>query len=161
MKETLLKRTEYGANDDLDTVVIRLGDLRPRIPYQTALELSQSLRVGCKQAARFDRVNAKFWRDLISSDDPRLDTPKAHKGFRRSKLVPNVDTWEVKAQPCLVGVFFDGVGREMGYEDGVRFHLMIRKAGLRARAWAGDPSFSTRTLVMLTDAESDDKLGLM
>ena len=154
----ILTRTQMGADDDLDTVVIRLGELRPRVPYQIALEIEQNLRVSCKEAARFDRAGNRFWKDLVT-EDPRLDVPKAHKGFRRSKLVPNVDTWTVAHKPLLVALLFDGVGKEMGYEDGIHLHTLIRKAGLRAKAWAGDTDSRSRMLGALHDAEADDKLG--
>ncbi len=156
----ILTKTQLGADDKLDMVVIRLGDLLPMVPYQIALEVAQSLRVGCKQAARFDRAPARFWKEMVSSEDPRKDTPKAHRGFRRSKMVANVSSWEVKCNPPLVGLFFDGTGKEMNYEDGIHLHLLIRKAGLRAKAWSGDTGFNSRTIGMLTSAEEDYRLGV-
>jgi hypothetical protein len=158
MKETLLKRTQMGADDNQDLVVIRLGDLRPTVPYQTALKIAAALRMGCKQAARYDRAPATFWRDVDIED--LNDSPRPHKGFRRSTLVPNVKDYEVRVNPPLVGLFFDGVGKEVTYEDGIRLHQMIRRAGRRAKAWAGDISRDSRMLGNLTDAEDDHRLGL-
>lgn len=158
MNETLLKRTQMGADDNQDMVVIRLGELRPLVPYQTAFRIAAGLRMGCKQAARYDRAPATFWRDLDIED--LNDSPKAHKGFRRSKLVSNVTNYEVKVNPPLVGLFFDGVGKEVTYEDGVRLHQMIRRAGRRAKAWAGDTSLDRRMFGNLTSAEDDYRIGL-
>ena len=153
---TLLPTT-LGADDELDMVVIRLGDLRPRIPYQAALELAQSLRVGCKAAARYDRQSADFVNDMAEDIN---DTPRPHRGFRRSRLVPNVNTWAIEPRPPLVAVLFDGAGMEMGYEEGVRLHFCIRRAARRAKAWAGDTGKGMRMLANLTDAEGDYRLGL-
>jgi hypothetical protein len=155
----VLKPTQMGADDTLDMVVIRLGDLKPRVPYQIALEIAQSIRVGCKEAARFHRAPAKFWREL-EKEDPRLDIPKAHRGFRRSRLTPNVTSWEVVVSGPLVRLLFDGEGKEFDYESGINLHVMIRKAALRAKAWAGDTSKTRRMLGNLHSAEEDYRLGL-
>ena len=160
MKNQLLKPTQMGANDDQDMVVIRLGELKPRIPYQNALELMQSLRLGCMEAARYDRAPAKFWREL-EDEDPRIDIPKVHRGFRRSMLAPNVSLWKVEVTPPLVRLLFDGRGKEFGYEDGIKLHILIRKAALRAKAWAGDTNTYSRMLGMLTNAEDDYRLNLI
>jgi hypothetical protein len=158
MNETLLKRMQMGADDNLDMVVIRLGDLRPTVPYQTAFKIAAALRMGCKQAARYDRAPATFWRDMDLED--LNDSPRPHNGFRRSRLVSNVNEYEVRVDPPLVGLFFDDVGKEVTYEDGIRLHQMIRRAGRRAKAWAGDISRDSRMLGNLTDGEEDYRLGL-
>ena len=155
----VLKPTQMGADDKLDMVVIRLGDLRPMVPYQIALEIQQSIRVACKEAARFDRASAKFWREL-ETEDPRLDRPKAHRGYRRSKLVPNVSSWEVVVSGPLVRLLFDGRGKEFDYESGINLHILIRKAGFRAKAWAGDTNKTRRMVGSLHSAEEDYRLGL-
>ena len=149
---------QVGASDDQDMVEIILDDLRPRITYQSALEIEQNLRVACKHAARYDRAPAYFWRDVNMED--LNDCPKPHRGFRRSMLVPNVSSWEIKANPPLVALFFDGIGREMDYELGIKLHQMIRRAGRRAKAWGGDTSGNVRMLGNLTNAEDDYRLGL-
>lgn len=155
----LLTPTQMGADDKEDMVVIRLGELKPMIPYQIALEIAQSIRVGCKEAARHDRASAKFWREL-DMEDPRLDTPRAHRGFRRSKLISNVSSWEVVVSGPLVRLLFDNRGKEFDYETGIKLHTSIRKAGHRAKAWAGDTSRIRRMLGSLHSAEEDDRLGL-
>lgn len=139
-------------------VIIRLDDLRPMVPYQKGLEVSQGLRLACKQAARFDHAPATFWRDVDMED--LSDCPKPHRGFRRSLLVSNVKSYEVRVNPPLVALLFDGIGREMSYEDGVKLHQMIRRACRRAKAWAGDTSRNRRMLGMLTSGEEDDRLNV-
>ncbi|KKN64463.1 hypothetical protein LCGC14_0491510 [marine sediment metagenome] len=154
----LLKPMQMGADDNQDMVVIRLGDLRPMIPYQKAFEFAHELRLGCKQAARFDRAPQTFWReiDLESLED----CPKAHRGFRRSKLVPNVDSCHVRFKGALVSLIFDERYVQTGYEEGIKLHHSIRRAGRRAKAWAGDTSRQRGLLANLTDAEEDYRLGL-
>ena len=152
-----MKPTMLGADNDQDMVVIRLGDLRPRIPYQAALELAQSLRLGCKRAARHDRVPSTFVNDMA---EDITDIPAAHRGFRRSMLTPNVKKWQIEARPPLVAVLFDDRGLDLDYEAGVRLHHCIRRAARRAKAWAGDTARGTRMLSNITDAEEDYRLGL-
>lgn len=154
----MLLPTRMGANDNQDMVVIRLGDMHPRIPYQVALELSQHLRVACKHACRFDHADGSFWTDVDIED--LEDCPKPHKGFRRSLQAPNVKAWKIEVNAQLVNLTFDGVGREMDYETGIKLHQMIRRAARRAKAWAGDAGKGTRMLANLTDAGEDYRLGL-
>lgn len=148
-----------GANDKLDMVVIRLGDMKPMVPYQTAFEIAQAVRVGCKEAARHDRASAKFWREM-NMEDPRLDLPKPNREFRRSELVSNVKFWEVVVSMPLVRLLFNGEGKEFDYESGIKLSVAIRRAGHLAKAWAGDHSKTRRMLGSLHSAEEDYKLGL-
>lgn len=155
---TLLKPTQMGADDEQDMVVIRLGPIRPRLLYRLALEIAAALRVSCKDAARYDRAPATFWRD-IDLDDLN-DCPKTHKGFRQSGLITNFKSYEVMVNPPLVGLMFDNIVTEMDYENGIRLHQAIRRAGRRAKAWAGDSSMDRRMIGNLTDAEEDYRLNL-
>jgi hypothetical protein len=154
----MLLPTQMGANDNQDMVVIRLGDMRPQIPYQTAFELAQHLRVGCKRACRFDHADGSFWTDVDMEDLD--DCPRPHRGFRRSLLASTVTKWELSVNKQLVSLRFDGRGIEFDYETGVKLHQMIRRAARRAKAWAGDTKKGSRMLSNLTDAREDDRLGL-
>jgi hypothetical protein len=154
----LLRLTQLGANDDEDMVVITLGDLRPRVAYQTALEFAHYLRMACKGAARHDRAPATFWPDVDMED--LNDCPRPHRGFRRSTQAPNVTSCKAAYQGAEVAVLFDGRGVIVGYEDGIKLHQMIRRAGRRAKAWAGDDRKGRTMLANMTDAEEDYKLGL-
>ncbi len=154
----LLTPTQMGANDDLDFVVVTLGSLKPKMPWQTALQVCHHLRMHSKQAARFDRVPANFWRDVAVVDLD--DCPAPHPTFRRSTLQQNFKKWEVGSNPPLVALIFDGQWTQMGYEDGIKLHHEIRRAARRAKAWAGDTSKVSTALANLTDAEDDYRLGL-
>ena len=153
----MLRPTKHGANDVEDMVVITLGDLRPRIPYQTALEIAQHLRLAAKHAARFDNVPGSFWPD-VDMEDLR-DCPTPHRGFRRSNQTQNIKIWRIEVNGQLVNLTFDGVGREMDYESAIKLHMRIRRAGRRAKAWAGDTGKTSRMLANLTDATVDAELG--
>jgi hypothetical protein len=154
----MLVPTKMGANNDEDMVVIRVGDIGGTIAYQTAFEFAQGLRVACKSAARFDRVPANFWVDVDMEDFD--DLPRPHRGFRRSTQVPTIQRCRSMVNGAEICVEFDGRGRIMGYEDGIKLHQKIRRAGRMAKAWAGDAGKSTRMLAMVTDGEENDRLGL-
>ncbi len=139
-------------------VVITFGGLRPIIAYQTAFEIAHSLRMSCKAAARYDRVPASFWAEVEIGDLD--DCPSPHRGFRRSKQAPNVSNWSVQYKDAMVALLFDGRGQMFDYEEGIRLHQMIRRAGRRAKAWSGDTSKGRTMLSMITDAEEDYRLGL-
>ena len=155
---TLFKKVAYGANNDHDTVVISFSTLCPRVAYQTAFEMSHKLRLQCKRAARLDRASATLAREFM----PDLkDCPRPHRGFRRSRLVPNVQCWKTGINGKLVWLGFNGECCELGYEDGLKWSSLIREAARRAKAWAGDTSKQMGMHAMLTDGEEDYKLGLM
>ena len=157
----ILEKLQFGADDNQDMVDMRLGTLRPRMPYQNAFDLVLRLQLGCKMAARADRQAATFVQDMEGELESLEDCPPAHRGFRRSILGGNVRVYEVRARGTLVCIQFDDEIIEMEYEDGIRFHRMLHRAARRAKAWAGDTGRSRRMLGNLTDAEEDDRLGLM
>lgn len=149
---------QLGADDCEDFVVVRLGSLRPMMPWQLALEKCHKLRSHCKHAARFDRADVGFWRDVETEDLD--DQPSPHRGFRRSSLVQNFKSFEIASKPPLVALIFDGTWTEMNYEDGIKLHQMIRRAARRAKGWSGDTSRNTGMHGNLTSAEEDYRLGL-
>ncbi len=151
--------TTIGANDREDMVVVTIADLRPMMPYQTALELAHHLRMHCKTAARHDRQSSDFWPDVPGQGDLN-DCPKPNRQFRRSRLVQNFNRWQVGDKGAEVALGFDGRWEAMGYEDGIRLHNMIRRAARRAKAWAGDSQRSRKMLSNLTNAEDDYRIGL-
>lgn len=146
----LLQKIPYSANDDLDTVVIRIGDLRERVGYNVGFSLDQYMRLAAKQAASIHGAPATFWRELYLVDLD--DCPKAHRGIRQSRLTPSYDKWEVKCNPPLVGLYFDGSGVEVEYETAVQIGHAIRRASRRAKAWAGDTTRWTSFMGNLTAA---------
>lgn len=154
----MYRPTKHGANDHEDMVIITLGSLRPRVAYQTSFEIAHALRVACKAAARYDRTPASFWTDVDIED--LEDCPRAHRGFRRSKQTPNTTDWSCRYNNSEVCLLFDGRGEIFGYEEGIRFHQMIRRAGRRAKAWSGQAGKSTTMLANLTGGEENYKLGL-
>ena len=151
--------TQMRADPELDFVVVTLGSLKPRMPWQVAVELCHHLRQHCKNAARFDRARPNFWRDVDMVD--LADVPKAHRGFRRSKLQQNFLHWHVASHPPLVALIFDGQWSQMGYEDGVKMHQKIRKAAWIAKAWSGETAGRIAAFAHLTNAEDDYRLGLV
>jgi len=155
---SLIRPTKLGANDNQDMVVITLGELSPRIAYQSAFEIAHALRMACKSAARHDRVRSDFWPDVEMED--LKDCPRPNRYFRRSDQAPNVKTWSIRFKGAEVALLFDERGVIVGYEDGIKLHQMIRRAGRRAKAWAGESRKGRAMLSNLTDAEDDYRLGL-
>lgn len=155
----VLERMQLGATSDEDMVVLVLGSLRPRVPYQAALEIAHALRVGAKQSARHDRARASFVNEL-DLGDPRADTPAPHPHFRRSRQAPDVSKWEVRCNPPLVALILDGVSTEFDYEAAARLSHDVRHVSHVAKAWAGDVSRVRRMRGNLNDAEDNYRLGL-
>lgn len=155
----ILQPLVFETNDRDDLVEIRLGDLRPTVPYQTAFEIAQALRVAAKAAARADNAPANFWREF-QLEDPLQEFPRQlHQGFRRSTRVPNVTAWQVVHQGGRVRIIFDGTFTEFGYEEAIKLHHQVRRAGHRAKRWAGDTSRTVRSVGRLVDAEENARLS--
>ena len=149
----LLQRMPFSANDVDDMVQIRLGAIRPLMPYGAALELAAHLRVACKEAMPFYAAPPRSWRDLDTEDLD--DCPRPHRGFRRSTRVPNYRAWSCHARRApLITVVFDGVETDLDLEFAIRIHVSIRRAGRRAKAWAGDRSKTLRITARLSDANA-------
>lgn len=157
---TILRGLQFGADDNQDMVILRLGASRPVMPYQNALEFVHKIRMGCKHAARADRAAATFVRDMESDLESLADHPRAHKGFRRSNLVGNVRFYEVRIKGVLIALVLDNEATIMHYEDGIKFHRMLHRAAHRAKGWVGDTSKQILMLGNLTNAEEDYRLGL-
>ena len=155
----VLKQMQLGADDREDMVVIQLGNLRPMAPYQLAFEIAQRIKVNSRMTAAADRVPASFDREMAQID--LEDCPKAHRGFRRSKLVQNFDSWKVgQTNDGLVRIWFDDIATDIGYADGIKMAYLIRRAGHRAKAWAGDTNRGATMLGGLQDGEELYRLGL-
>lgn len=154
----LFRKVKFAANDDKDIVAIVVGALTPRVAYQTAFDIAHRLRLAAKSAARHDRAPASFWTDVNIEDLD--DCPRTHRGFRRSNEIPTTQ-FEVRHKGAEVCLIFGDSAEIFGYEDAIKLHQMIRRAGRRAKAWAGDTSTQRTMLANLTDGEENYRLGLV
>jgi hypothetical protein len=154
----LLERVTFKVDDNLDFVTIQFGSINARIGYRIGFVIDHNLRLAAKQAARFDRVPAMFWREVEVPD--LEDEPATSRVVQQSRLSPTVSSWAVRVNPPLVELLFDGAGEQMDYETAVKLGHAIRRASRRAKAWAGDRSSYSSMLGFLTDAEEDYRLGL-
>lgn len=150
----ILEKITYSANDEQDSVVIRVGNLKARVGYRVGFAIDQNLRMGAKQMAEFHGAPASFWRDLVLTD--LADCPKPHRTPRQSRHLPSYKVWEVTCNPPLVGLLFDGSGMEFDIELAVKLGHEIRRASRRAKAWAGDTSSDRRMFANLTDANAPE-----
>lgn len=155
----VLHRMKLGASAQEDMVVVQLGTLRAILPYQSAFEIAQGLRMAAKEAARFDRAPATFTHEVTKAD-PREDLPEYHPQYRRGTTLGNIKNWDVRVIPPLVGLVFDDTLTEFSYEDAVHLAWYVRRAGHIAKRWAGDRSRVRRARGNLHDAEENYRLGI-
>ena len=149
----ILQKIRWSADDDLDSVVLRIDDMRQRIGYLAGFRIDQALRMGAKQVAEFYGAPARFWREL---DLTHLDDcPRPHRTPRQSRHVATYKNWEVRIQsPPLVTLLFDGVGKDLEMELAVKIGHGVRRASRRAKAWAGDSSRGLSVMAHITDANA-------
>lgn len=154
-----MTRMTLTAKANLDMVEITLGSMGARVPYQSAFEIAQGMKVTARMVAIRDRAPAAFDRGIKGPD--LKDVPKTHRGFRRSTLVPNFKHWELRlTSDQLVGIVFDSTMTEICYEDAIHLAGVIRLEARRAKAWAGDGGRSMRMVGGIQDGEKLYKLGL-
>lgn len=60
-KMDLLKKELIAVSSENDLVVINLGNVTVKLPYETALLLSQWIRVRAKEAKRFVGDTSRHW----------------------------------------------------------------------------------------------------
>jgi len=130
-------------------VRLKVDDREFRVPYQTALELSQHVRVAAKMAAEFDNAPASFWREISGPDLD--DLPPANQFFRRGSGSVNVERWEVRCDPPMVRVLFDGTRIGFPYDQAVSISNVLRRNARLAKAWAGDTDRRSRMIGALSD----------
>ncbi len=58
---TLMKKQRLAVAAEGELVVMHLGNVEVKLPYETALLLSQWLRVRAKQAKRFAGDTSRHW----------------------------------------------------------------------------------------------------
>ena len=61
VKRNILKRARIHIEAEADMVIMRLGNVEYRMPYDDALLLSQWVRVRAKQAKRFAGDRGTHW----------------------------------------------------------------------------------------------------
>jgi hypothetical protein len=142
----------------LDMVVFEIGTHRPRVPYQTAFEILNGVRMAAKMAMAEDGNPVTAWRQMAEINADR-DKPIPHRGFRRSTEVSNVGTWSVRFEGVLVVLVFDELTAKIHYADALTWYTGLRISARQAKAWAGDTSRTLRGVAHLTDAEANDKKG--
>ena len=61
VNKNLLKQERIAVSSDGDLVVMQLGNVEVKLPYETALTLSQWLRVRAKEAKRRAGDTSRHW----------------------------------------------------------------------------------------------------
>lgn len=61
VSKNLLKQERIAVSAEHDLVVMELGNVQVKLPYETAFLLSQWLRVRAKEAKRFAGDNSRHW----------------------------------------------------------------------------------------------------
>lgn len=154
----ILQSHTVGAVSDKDIVVLTLGTHEIRLYYQTTFEVVNGLRLAAKIALRHEGLQMPDWRAVLDTVKPQLPARiKTYKGYRRSDMLTNVDTWKVQWNGSLVVVKFNELTAELHYSDALRLHLLLRAAAKNAKAWSGDDAKQMRVSAYLNDAEDNYK----
>ena len=144
-------------------VVMRFGDQRPMVPYQTAFKILNGVASAARHAMRFEAVATKHWRTLAHIDADTVTFP-AHFEPRRSRLHSNVSNWRVDVEQQIVVLYFETRNNKkaltvrLHYADALQWYMMARLSAREAKAWAGDDTKAMSVNAYLTDAEQNDKL---
>ena len=160
----VLTRKKVEAVSDLDMVRLKFGSHEIVIPYRMAFEVLAGIRMAGKMAMRYDGNPARLWTDLAAIPREGYDQAPARK-FRLSRLVSNVEAWDVKFEPGspLVIITFEPYPTghplqiKIHYSDALQFYSQIRVEARKSKAWAGDTSRIWSGLSHISDAEDNYK----
>lgn len=129
-----------------------------RVPYQTAFEILNGVRMAGKMAMRYEGNAVGLWRELAEVNDvPYQPTPS--RTFQRSKLQANISSWRVDFEESLVVIVLDALEVRLHYSDAFKWYTRTRVVAREAQAWAGDTKRHMRATAVLTTAEENDRLG--
>ena len=158
----ILKKERIDVQAELDLVVFVFGDRRLLVPYQTAFEICNGVRMAAKMASRQSGNAADAWRELaaVPLEERFPTTEKRARQFRRSRLQPNVKAWEIKFESELVILKFDDLAVKIHFSDALRWYTHARAAAHIAKDWAGDSTKKLRMTAHLSDAEENYRRGI-
>jgi hypothetical protein len=148
-----------------DLWVLHLGPNRLTLPYHLGFEILNAIWLACKMAMRYEGIASKHQAEFLKLDElPPLTTlPQPHRGFRRSRKLPNVREIDVAFEKQLVRLEIYPYQGEMltakvHYSDAFTIYRDGRRACKVAKRWAGDGSRIWSGRAHLADAEDNDKL---
>lgn len=139
-------------------VVLVFGPNRCVVPYLTAFEILNGVRMAGKFAMQYEGNAVGLWRELADVNDIALDVKPARR-FRRSKLQANVSNWRVDFEGPVVVIFLDDLEVGIHYADAFQWYTRTRVVAREAQAWAGDSHKRLRATGILTSAEENYRLG--
>lgn len=139
-------------------VVLVFGPNSCTVPYQTAFEILNGVRMAGKMAMRYEGNAVGLWRELADVNDIAVELKPARR-FRRSKLQPNVESWRVDFEDALVVIVLDALEVRIHYADAFQWYTRTRVVAREAQAWAGDSKRQMRANGVLTSAEDNYRLG--
>jgi len=67
--KSLLKRERIEVSSEGDLVVVQLGNVEVKVPYETAFQLSAWIRLRAKEAKRFAGDTSRHWSVLGTLSD--------------------------------------------------------------------------------------------
>lgn len=149
-----------------DLWVLRLGSNRLTLPYHLGFEILNAIWLACKMAMRYEGIASKHQAEFIKLDElPPLAMalPEPHRGFRRSRELPNVENINVAFENQLVRLEIYPYQGEMltakiHYSDAFIIYRDGRRACKVAKRWAGDGSRIWNGRAHLSTVEENDKL---
>ncbi len=139
-------------------VVLVFGPNSCTVPYQTAFEILNGVRMAGKFAMQYEGNAVGLWRELAEVNNLALDLKPARR-FRRSKLVSDVSSWRVDFEDALVVIVLDALEVRIHYADAFQWYTRTRAVAREAQAWAGDSKRQMRATGILTSAEENYRLG--
>jgi len=154
----VFQKHQVSSTANLDMVVLVFGPNRCVVPYQTAFEILNGVRMAGKMAMRYEGNAVGLWRELATVNDVPVEITPARK-FRRSNLAGNVSTWRVDFEESLVVIVLDALEVRLHYADAFKWYTLTRVQAREAQAWAGDTNKQLRATAVLTTAEENEQRG--
>lgn len=140
----------------MDRVVFRIDKTDFFVPYAQVFKMALQMQLCCKRSKAIIH-ETESWVELTDADNIEVREYSTVKPY--SQVKGKFD-WEFRTDSELIYLRLKDFITSFHFVDGLKLSHMIRMAGKKAKAWAGDLSPIRTSAGILTDAEENYKLGL-
>lgn len=147
---------QFSVLTDMDRVVFRINRRDFFIPYAQVFRMAQCLQIICKRSKQLIHER-EHWAKLANTGGIEIPDYNTVTPYSQVKGKFN---WEFRIESELIHFQLGDYHTSFHFAAGLQLSFMIRIAGRKAKAWAGDLGKTKIAVGMLTDAEENYRLGI-
>lgn len=141
---------------DMDRVVFRINRKDFFVPYNQVFKMALQLQVVAKYSKTLTHEH-ETWIKLTNAEAIDIQEYSSVKSYPQVK---GRYDWKFDIDSELVHFYLADYHTSFHFAAALQLSFLIRLAGRKAKAWAGDFNKVKTAAAMLTDAEENYKLGI-